>query len=535
MSAPDIAVGLLGDPGLVEASPVIVEERTDGGQIDAVQTYWKDLSGDGSRSRTAAHRARDFRQWSSRYLKLVGGFDAIAGAAGVIVATLFPTAVLYSTLLPMTLQPAGTTDWLLLVSVGAMVWPLWVALSHGYQRRHIGIGLTEVRAVLRAATAVVVLGALPTAWFGLHGLLGTVAFGVPTAAVTSIVVRFALRGLLHRVQRSGATLRRVIMAGSPEAVQDLCQAVGRERGIGMQVTGVCVPTGDIARAQAMGLPVVGDIGHVAAIAAERGCHAVAVTGADATRQSFLRQLAWSLEDVDVDLLVHPGLVDVAGPRMHIQSYTGLSMLHVEQPHFTGWRLTLKRATDIVLTTLGLIVIGPLLAVIALAIKVEDRHGPVIFRQTRIGIDGKPFTMYKFRSMVVDAEKRLAELKVQNEGAGPLFKIENDPRVTRIGRILRKYSLDELPQLFNVLAGSMSLVGPRPPLQSEVDEYAEDIRRRLKVIPGLTGLWQVSGRSLLTWEESVRLDLRYVENWSMRLDLLILWKTAFAVLAKRGAF
>jgi lipopolysaccharide/colanic/teichoic acid biosynthesis glycosyltransferase len=144
-------------------------------------------------------------------------------------------------------------------------------------------------------------------------------------------------------------------------------------------------------------------------------------------------------------------------------------------------------------------------------------------------------MYKFRSMVVDAEKRLADLKAKNEGAGPLFKIENDPRVTRIGRILRKYSLDELPQLFNVLAGSMSLVGPRPPLQAEVDEYAADIRRRLKVVPGLTGLWQVSGRSLLTWEESVRLDLRYVENWSMRLDLLIIWKTAFAVLAKRGAF
>jgi lipopolysaccharide/colanic/teichoic acid biosynthesis glycosyltransferase len=138
-------------------------------------------------------------------------------------------------------------------------------------------------------------------------------------------------------------------------------------------------------------------------------------------------------------------------------------------------------------------------------------------------------------MVVDAEKRLAELRAKNEGAGPLFKMENDPRITRVGRLLRKYSLDELPQLFNVLAGSMALVGPRPPLQSEVDEYAEDIRRRLKVIPGLTGLWQVSGRSLLTWEESVRLDLRYVENWSMRLDLLILWKTAFAVLAKRGAF
>jgi lipopolysaccharide/colanic/teichoic acid biosynthesis glycosyltransferase len=173
--------------------------------------------------------------------------------------------------------------------------------------------------------------------------------------------------------------------------------------------------------------------------------------------------------------------------------------------------------------------------IMFAIKLDDRRGPVFFRQTRVGIDGKLFTMWKFRSMVVDAEQRLTQLRDQNEGAGPLFKIEEDPRITRIGHFLRKYSLDELPQLFNVLAGSMSLVGPRPPLQSEVDAYADHIRRRLKVIPGLTGLWQVSGRSMLSWEESVRLDLRYVENWSMLLDLQILWKTAFAVLAKKGAF
>jgi exopolysaccharide biosynthesis polyprenyl glycosylphosphotransferase len=190
--------------------------------------------------------------------------------------------------------------------------------------------------------------------------------------------------------------------------------------------------------------------------------------------------------------------------------------------------------DLVITGIGLLMISPLLGLIAILIKIDDR-GPVIFKQTRIGIDGKPFTMLKFRSMCTDAEEKLAALKAQNEGAGPLFKMENDPRITRVGRILRKYSLDELPQLFNVLAGSMSLVGPRPPLKSEVDEYADPVRRRLKVVPGLTGLWQVSGRSLLSWEESVRLDLRYVENWSIGLDLLILFKTAYAVLAKRGAF
>jgi len=210
------------------------------------------------------------------------------------------------------------------------------------------------------------------------------------------------------------------------------------------------------------------------------------------------------------------------------------LLHVEQPHFTGWRRFIKRATDITLTSFGLIVISPVLAIIALAVKISDR-GPVIFRQTRVGLDGTTFTMLKFRSMHTNAEARLAELRAQNPNLGMMFKLESDPRITRVGKFLRKYSLDELPQLFNVLAGSMSLVGPRPPLQSEVDIYEDHARRRLLVTPGLTGLWQVSGRSLLSWEETVRLDLRYVENWTFTLDLLIIWKTFFAVVAKRGAF
>jgi exopolysaccharide biosynthesis polyprenyl glycosylphosphotransferase len=236
----------------------------------------------------------------------------------------------------------------------------------------------------------------------------------------------------------------------------------------------------------------------------------------------------------VEILVHPGLVEVAGPRMHIRPHVGLPLLHVEQPHFTGWRRFVKRATDVLLTGIGLIIISPLMAAIALAIKIND-GGPVIFRQTRVGLDGSTFTMYKFRSMHLDAEARIAELRAQNPEMGVLFKLQNDPRITTVGKFLRKFSLDELPQLFNVLRGSMSLVGPRPPLPAEVDSYEDHTRRRLLVTPGLTGLWQVSGRSLLSWEESVRLDLRYVENWTLTLDLLIMWKTFYAVLAKRGAF
>jgi len=212
---------------------------------------------------------------------------------------------------------------------------------------------------------------------------------------------------------------------------------------------------------------------------------------------------------------------------------GFPLLHVEEPHFTGWRRLLKRLTDIVLTSVGLLVISPIMLGLAAAVKLQD-GGPVIFRQTRIGRGGQAFTMLKFRSMVIDAEARKLELMARNEGNGGLFKLSHDPRVTSLGRFLRDFSLDELPQLFNVLAGSMSLVGPRPHLASELASMPNEASRRSLVTPGLTGLWQVSGRSALKGDDAIRLDLRYVENWSLTLDLLILWKTIAAVLARRGA-
>jgi exopolysaccharide biosynthesis polyprenyl glycosylphosphotransferase len=219
--------------------------------------------------------------------------------------------------------------------------------------------------------------------------------------------------------------------------------------------------------------------------------------------------------------------------MHIRPLMGFPLLHVEEPHFTGWRRLVKRATDLVLTSIGLVIISPLMLAIAAVVKLQD-GGPVIFRQTRVGRAGELFTMLKFRSMVVDAEERKDALVALNEGNGGLFKLREDPRITPIGKLLRDFSLDELPQLFNVLRGSMSLVGPRPHLASELAQMPREAVRRSLVTPGLTGLWQVSGRSDLEGDDAVRLDLRYVENWSLTLDLLILWKTASAVLAKRGA-
>jgi exopolysaccharide biosynthesis polyprenyl glycosylphosphotransferase len=301
----------------------------------------------------------------------------------------------------------------------------------------------------------------------------------------------------------------------------------------MKVVGVCLPPAELPRPVIGGVPVLGSLAQVAGMVRTLGCDAVAVTSDGATRFNYLRELAWSLEGSGVELLVDPGVVEVAGPRMHIRPLIGFPLVHIEEPHFSGWRRILKRTTDLILASIFLIVVSPLLLGIAAAIKMQD-GGPVIFRQIRVGRGGKLFTMLKFRSMAVDAEARKQELVPFNEGNGVLFKLQSDPRITRLGHFLRAFSLDELPQLFNVLGGSMSLVGPRPHLTDELAKMPQEAVRRSLVTPGLTGLWQISGRSDLSVEDSIRLDLRYVENWSLALDLLILMKTASAVIARRGA-
>jgi exopolysaccharide biosynthesis polyprenyl glycosylphosphotransferase len=366
----------------------------------------------------------------------------------------------------------------------------------------------------------------------IYAILKLVAIGTPFAVLLSLVVRFLARRVLHQLQRRGRSLRHVVVAGSFTAAQQLSERIRREPNAGMKVIGICLPSAELPRPVVAEVPVLGSLSQVSAVVRAKGCDAVAVTSDDATRYNYLRELAWSLEGCGVELLVDPGLVEVAGPRMHIRPLMGFPLLHVEEPHFTGWRRVVKRMSDLVLTSVGLLIILPLMLGIAAAIKIQDR-GPVIFRQARIGREGKPFTMLKFRSMVVDAEDRKLELMANNEGKGGLFKLSHDPRVTRLGRFLRDFSLDELPQLFNVLAGSMSLVGPRPHLASELAQMPTEASRRSLVTPGLTGLWQVSGRSDLEGVDAIRLDLRYVENWSLSLDLQILWKTISAVLARRG--
>jgi exopolysaccharide biosynthesis polyprenyl glycosylphosphotransferase len=304
----------------------------------------------------------------------------------------------------------------------------------------------------------------------------------------------------------------------------------------LEVVGGCVPYAEdgMTVVEGVDLPVYGTFDGIAEAVTAAGADTVIVLSCPELDGHSLRRLAWRLEDDDIDLIVASSLMDVGGNRTTIRPFDGLPMLHVDHPRLSGGRRVVKAAFDRVGAALLVLLLSPALLGIALAIRL-DSPGPVLFRQVRVGRAGKPFTIFKFRSMSVDAERRLADLRPRNDNDGVLFKLRDDPRVTRVGKLLRRYSLDELPQLFNVLLGHMSLVGPRPPLPAEVAAYPDDMHRRLAVRPGMTGLWQVSGRSDLPWEEAVRLDLRYVENWSLSLDLVIMLRTVSAVTRSSGAY
>ena len=308
----------------------------------------------------------------------------------------------------------------------------------------------------------------------------------------------------------------------------------RERYAGYTVVGACVPRGITVDPDVLSVPHLGAVEDVRRVCDEVGADTVLVARGGYSSSSDLRRIAWDLEESDLDLVVVPSLTDVAGPRIHMRPVAGLPLLHVEGPQADEAGGLTKRVFDVAAALVCLLLLAPVMVAVMVMIKVED-GGPIFFRQARVGRHGAEFGMLKFRSMVVDAESRLEELRHLNESDGTLFKVREDPRITSVGRHLRKYSLDELPQLLNVIRGDMSLVGPRPPLQREVATYEDDVRRRLLVRPGMTGLWQVSGRSELSWAETVRLDLYYVDNWSMMSDLVIMAKTVKAVVASSGAY
>lgn len=414
------------------------------------------------------------------------------------------------------------------------VWLVLLSVQGAYSLRNFGTGPEEFRAVgLASVICAGMVGMFCYLWqvpLSRGFVILTFLIGTPLL----MVERYAIRKILHRLRVGGKMLHRVVVVGGATGISEIVDVLEREQYTGYRVIGACVPPGAPTGGGRMPVPVLGDTTQVRELCEGIGADTVLVArgGYDSSRE--LRRIAWALEGSAVELVVVPSLTDIAGPRISMRPVAGLPLLHVEQPQAGDAGGLMKRGFDILVTLAILLLLWPLMAAVALAIKLQD-GGPVLFRQARVGRSGKTFHMLKFRSMVKDAEARLCHVAGLNETDGVLFKVRDDPRVTRLGKWLRRYSVDELPQLFNVLRGEMSLVGPRPPLPTEVEQYHDDVHRRLLVRPGLTGLWQVSGRSELSWKETVRLDLYYVDNWSMLSDLVIMAKTVRAVLGSSGAY
>lgn len=455
--------------------------------------------------------------------------------SAVLAATLAAAAVSSSALSPAaSIAASGQQLELLLLVVAGWLAALWIFRTR--ESRVLCVGVTEYRRLVSATTMT----------FGILGIALGIAqvddarfyflLALPLGLLALLLERWLWRKWLARRSLTGKALSRVLVVGNSDDVKYVVEQVRRKLGLAYSIVGAVIEEGNLDGTNfgTSAVPVSNDLDNVSATAAQLGADAVIVAGALRHRSNYVQELSWSLEGTATDLILATSLANVAGPRIHLRPVEGLPLIHVEIPQFEGGRHALKRGFDIAVAASALLVLSPLLAIVALVIRL-DSAGPILFRQERVGRDGSNFTMIKFRSMRVTAEEELSALRQLNEGAGALFKIRDDPRVTRIGKFIRKHSIDELPQLWNIVVGDMSVVGPRPPLPSEVLDYEEHVHRRLYIRPGLTGMWQVNGRSTLDWEESVKLDLFYVENWSLVGDLVIMWRTLREVRSPMGGF
>jgi exopolysaccharide biosynthesis polyprenyl glycosylphosphotransferase len=481
-------------------------------------------------STSKAQRSASHVGWVHSYQRTLFVADFLA--AGVAAAS------------ALIMRFGASADWSGLYLAFGIGFPfLWVAViagNRGYGATEIGSGPEEFQRVGRTFLQLVTAIAIVSYALKADLSRGLVFVALPGALGLDLMLRYALRRRTHRLRKRGEAMSSVLVVGSPARVAALTADLRRDLYAGLRVVAACVPEPEadldgMARLARLGVAHVGGLDDIRNLVEAIGADIVAVTASEEIGPEKLRWISWQLEGTKAELAVSPGLIDVAGTRISVRQAAGLPLLYVEAPRFTGPHRVIKGAFDRVIAGSALLILSPVVVAVAAFVRVGS-HGPAFFRQTRVGKDGKTFTMIKFRSMYSDAEARLDELAEQNDNAdGLLFKMRDDPRVTPVGKFLRRYSLDELPQLINVFTGSMSLVGPRPPLPREVGQYGDDVRRRLLVKPGLTGLWQVSGRSDLSWEDSVRLDLRYVENWSLAMDMMLLWKTARAVLGANGAY
>ncbi|WP_236077755.1 sugar transferase [Rhodococcus sp. P1Y] len=473
------------------------------------------------------------RVWEHQYVDRLRVSDVAVVIGAVAIAQLIRFGEL---------QTEGARAFASVTSVSialAAIWIAFLAIFRTRSPRVIGNGAEEYRRIVSATFRLFGLVAIVSLLFKVDFARLYLAIALPVGLLGLLVSRWLWRQGVTAQRNKGKYQTAVLIVGSRKAAVSMAKQFERSPGSGYSVVGMCLPgyepERDAVSLDGFEIPILGDEYSVVEAIEASGADTVAVTATEHLGTKGIRKMVWDLEKKNVDLVVAPGVVDVAGPRLVMRPVAGFPLIHVEKPQYNGATRFSKTAFDIVFALAVLLVISPVLLIAALAVKFSSR-GPIFYKSERMGIDGKPFEMIKFRSMVQDADKKVEALLAQNDSeGGVLFKMRDDPRVTKAGKFMRRFSIDELPQFLNVLRREMSVVGPRPPLRREVETYDGDVRRRLLVKPGITGLWQVSGRSDLSWEETVRLDLSYVENWSMVGDLLIIAKTVKAVAGSDGAY
>lgn len=443
-------------------------------------------------------------------------------------------------------ESSVTTTGGYMVSYGSLgvgivaVWWLVLGLFGARDPRIIGQDAQEFRRVLRATVLFFGWVAIVSLIFKIDMSRGYLAIAFPLGLGSLLVSRKLWRSWLNLGRRRGEFIANTLVVGGIRSAQDITMLMHRNSKAGYRVSAVWVPdrkggVNEWLNVPDQFVPVMGTERTLSDAILISEATSVIVTDTEHLGHDGLKELAWELEGVDVELMLSPNVVDVSGARMTLRGVAGMPFIHVQEPQYAAAGSWPKALFDRVIASLILLAASPVLIASALAVKFTS-PGPIFFRQPRGGLNGSTFHMIKFRSMVVDAEAKLAALAAERGVTDkPLFKLVDDPRITTVGKFLRRFSIDELPQLLNVVKGEMSLVGPRPPLLSEMEMYDHKANRRMHVKPGMTGLWQVSGRSDLEWDEAVKLDTYYVENWSLTGDLVILWRTVRAVLGSDGAY
>lgn len=476
---------------------------------------------------TPKGRCRELLLARPSFLVAVDGVAAAMGfLLGYAARYVFRLGGIHEHIIPL---HAGTVAALCLTAVAVTLCELARA---GLYRRSVGAGIGYV-AALRSVSMAVAVVIVASAALQEHNVSRlTYIYGWAGMLMLVVTARLIRSGLLARLYRTGRGVKRVVVIGDTPTGKMVMQNVATRLGRGYQLVGFLGEHADVPRrfGRFLCLGAIGDIEDILS------GHAIdeVIVALPAASHDHMAEIFAHCQRHAVAVKLVPDLFDLRLSRVRMDGIAGIPLIDVRSDKPDALGAVLKRILDVVVAGAALVVAAPILLVTMGAIKF-DSDGPVLFRQERLGKDGKPFTILKFRSMHTDAERQLALLRDQNEASGPIFKMRDDPRVTRVGRVIRKLSIDELPQLWNVVRGDMSLVGPRPPLAREVALYEDWHRRRLEAVPGITCLWGVSGRSKLDFDEMVMLDLYYIDNWSISLDLRILARTALMLLRPSGAY